>query len=405
MSYDLDDILSSQTARISMTSDGVSSEESTFTPFLVSHKERWWNVSGHKPPYVTTLDYTVHRAHQKPSGMAQYGIGNPETGDSWRAVFEPAIGDLRGLLGLVAQDPDYYLYWTQIQNELILKAGQAQFQAPVFIMEFRKTVDFVYDLGRRARTVAFYLRSIGRGASRTRSVKRSVFLEFGRAYEGLLDLLADGWMAWRYCLLTGLMDAEDMGETAAQLMTSNSTRYERSVRSPGARGGNLSSFDPNLLILPGWPNGRHEGRGTWSCKMKAWSVTAPSTNSLNGSLRMIHSLGLNPISVAWEMTTLSWLTDWALNLDDYFRGQTALLGVTVVDSGMSTLQAIKGDIVFIPEAPTDGNRFGVTFDASIYNRYAISLDYNWAPSPVMEIINPRRLLDAVSLLKILSRSK
>lgn len=405
MSYELDDIVSSFTVKTSLVQGGVSSSETSSTPYLSSHKERWWNISGHKPPYVYTLDYTVHRVSQTPSGMASYGSSNPESGDSWQVSFNPVIGDLRGLLGLVAQDPDYYLFWTQIQNELILKAGQSQFQAPVFILEFRKTVDFVYDLGHRAKAASHYLKRLRKQLLRSGVTKRTVFAIYGQSAEGIVDLLADGWMAWRYCLCTGLMDAEDMGRTAAQLMTSNSTRYERTVRSPNARSGTIPYIDPEVLNLPGWPVGQFETKGRWSCKFKAWAVTAPSTNSLNGSLRLIHSLGLNPISVAWEMTTLSWLSDWALNLDDYFRGQTALLGVTVVDSGMSSFQAAKGDIVFTPQWPVDGNRFGVSFTASVYNRYAISLDYNWVPTPVMDIINPQRLFDAVSLLKILSRSK
>lgn len=362
-------------------------------------------MSGHKPPYTTTLDYTVHRAVQRPSGPASYGVGDPEEGDSWQASFLPVIGDLRGLLGLVTQDPDYFLYWTKAQNELVLKVGQAQFQAPVFIMEFRKTVDFVYDLGRRARTAYSFLKKLPRRELRTRASKRSVFLLFGQSFEGLLDLLADAWMAYRYCLLTGLQDAEDMGETAAQLMTSNSTRHERFSRNPGTRSGQIPDFNPDLIHLPGWPNGRFEGRARWACTTKAWCTTVPSANSLSGSLRMIHTLGLNPLSIAWEMTTLSWLTDWALNLDDYFRGQTALIGVSVIDSGMSSFQSIKGDTVFTPTAPTIGNRFSVAFEASIYNRYAVSLDYNWVPNPVMEIINPQRLFDTVSLLKTLTRNK
>jgi len=401
-----DMIVPSATKQTIHYSNGSTVSETTTTQHLSSFRNRWWMRSGHKPPYVQTLYYTVHRGRQTVMGGGHYRWGPTESSpDWWEVHFAPHLVDLYGLIASCgADDMDSYYYRQKAVNELILKAGQSQFQLPVFLAEFGEMIDFVYDLAKRAQAARRYIRNVPRRYHRDLSVRRNVAQFYGRDIEDVIDLLSEAWLAWRYCLLTGLMDAEDLGETAAHLHQLTPGRVDRISRNPRSRSGPASSvnFD-SLLYLPGTPTGTVSGKARWTSRVSAWATITQAVEPFQGSLSLLHSLGLNPLSVAWELLPLSFVADWAINFDEYFQSQTALLGKGILDAGIGILNTVEGTVVFQPYAPTSGPPVKVGFNVEMYNREPLSLDYEWLPTPVGKILNMDRVRDTAALLKVLSK--
>lgn len=404
---DTNDLIVPSSAKVVLHyADGSVVSETTVLNYLSSFRNRWWLRSGHKPPYGQTLDYTVHRGRQSAISGGFYSWGPTESSaDRWEATFTPHLVDLYGLIASCgADDVDSYYYRQNAVNELILKAGQSQFQLPVFLAEFGKTIDFVHDLARRAQAARRFIRNTPRMFYRDLSVRRNVAQFYGRNVESVLDLLSEAWLVWRYCLLTGLMDAEDMGETAAHLHQLSPGRVDRIVRNPKSRSGPAKSINfDSLLYLPGAPSGSVSGKARWTSKVKAWATITQAVEPFQGSLSLLHSLGLNPLSVAWELIPLSFVADWAVNFDDYFRSQTALLGKGVLDAGIGILNAVEGTVVFRPQFPTSGPPTQVSFRVELYTREPLALSYEWLPTPVGSILNMDRVRDTAALLKVLSK--
>jgi len=67
-----------------------------------------------------------------------------------------------------------------------------------------------------------------------------------------------------------------------------------------------------------------EGEATESCRVKLWG-------RVTGDLFIASNLGLiNPLSIAWELTTFSFVLDWLVPIGAMLQSLTATMGVTFV---------------------------------------------------------------------------
>jgi len=139
------------------------------------------------------------------------------------------------------------------------------------------------------------------------------------------------WLSWAYGwrpLLSDIFSGVELIQKGfrEKYLLFNVTR---TITIPRSSADFISGQSPSLLTF--------EGKGTESCRVKFWAM-------VTSDLSVLNSLGLiNPLSLAWELTRLSFVVDWALPVGMWLESLSATLGITFV-AGCRTYE-IYGDIV------------------------------------------------------------
>lgn len=122
---------------------------------------------------------------------------------------------------------------------------------------------------------------------------------------------------------------------------------------------------------------------------------------VTSSIHALSELGLiNPLSIAWELTTLSFVVDWLIPIGDWLQSLTAMAGTTVIDA--HCVHAVNGSAVAKHENPGSGYAIlgtmpRVKLEYMCMQRWV----YNSAPIPLPYVRNPmstKHLATAVALL-------
>lgn len=374
--------------------------ESVPLTYLSSYNNRYWSTQSR--PYVNTLPYTVERGYYPvQSGWVQSTDPSAEGGarlisplalDSWafQSYQNPSGFDVVDRL-------------TKAQNDAILKAGESRFSTIEFAAEFGKTVDFVRDLAILALNWKRTLSRLLRDQRNSLRVRRQIGASFNKDVSGVLDTLFDGWMVWRYCILTSMMDAEDMAAAAADQLYGH-IGVERIRKRPQAGSVFTRSWanQPNVGVITcfGATNIQQlvNVRADYSYVIRVWIVLSNDTSGAGG---ILHRWGLNPIEAAWNLVPMSFVADWALGIGDYLAGQTALLSKTIIDAGWGVESRLTLTVTAPGmTGPTWESPIRVTGRSSHYQRQPWQPVYEYRIAHgLSEALNWKRLLDSAAILR------
>lgn len=380
---------------------GTSQTSSDFASCTSSFKDKLWQTQPR--PYQGTLSYTCNRGvtravkwwEQSTDPASEYGtkIGLYPTIDLF------GLQQYRGGSGI---DIDAAL--TRAKNECIMKAGEHRFNSIEFAAEFGKTVETMRDLAILALNWKKMLARLHRSQLESVGVRLQVGHSFNKDVSGLLDTLSNAWMVWRYSICTSMMDVEDIVAASHEQFRSVRTGTKRLKRRPQA----------GLSTSRTWTNQPSMGlvniygatymqklvsvRVDYSYIPCVWIKVAEDVSS-GGSI--FHRWGLNPVEVAWNLTPMSFVADWSLNIGDYLAGQTALLGKTVLDAGFGVEERLALIATNTGMAgPSWETPLRAVGNISFYNRepWTPAFEYQMAQS-ASDALNWKRLLDAASIFR------
>lgn len=112
---------------------------------------------------------------------------------------------------------------------------------------------------------------------------------------------ADVWMSYRYALMPLVYSARDISELLAKkdnLYKTVRRRFDAEIKNP-----KIPEESCFYTITHGGITANIMAKGRWD----------------TSNLKMIGQVGLNPLTTAWELTTLSFVADWFINFGDYLN--------------------------------------------------------------------------------------
>lgn len=375
-------------------------------------KERWWQRSPSKP-WVYTLPYTVvrHRAWVQPyTWIATYAPNWGGTSRIWEGTCAAvdqatAHGDL--------YSPEFSNAATTLEdsakNGCFDRIADTKWNTPVFFAELSKSTELVSSFAHKVDEGA---RILFRSARSPKKAMRALKRTFGKYAQGFkappgTSDAAKLWLQWRYAVQTGVLDIQNAATTTASLLLDKSNQQSQRVscsRSTAFQLGDRVTADSSWgrsigLGLSLGENVTHRLSRYGQVHAKAW-ITVERENSF---LTDANQLGLlNAPLVIWELTPLSFVADWILDVGSFLDRCTAGIGFRVSAGGSSVLRQISGEHkldvfryyvyasrVYTGEAPT--------YETSVYNRWPwVDPKPIWTPKLRM---TTNRWLDAASLIR------
>ena len=205
---------------------------------------------------------------------------------------------------------------------VIRKTQTASWNISVFIAEFSEATKMILNTARTIYSVARALKK-----RRFREANRKLGLR--KTPEGVTGKFSSDWLAYRYGWAPLVGDAHSAAETLADLIHNRRQMF---------RVQHTSSEDlPE--IDSGWSN---IGSSSLFFDLTRKERTRKSGRVLvrqgyvfevtNPNLALANQLGLtNPLVVAHELVTLSFVADWFFNIGNYLEALTAFQGLTMRD--------------------------------------------------------------------------
>lgn len=387
-------------------------ENDTYEPRIYYTKKRWGTTTPSRP-YTLTNEYRVERAFSKASSYTADTVNYPPYWDE-----NTKSGTY------LAVDLESALYWAQFTPELtdrceaaLIEAQNAcfdqlagqQWNVPVFLGELKKTTDFVSSFASAIDRGARYIGTAVANTRRTRRALARALGNFGKGYKAPPNAsggVAGLWLQWRYAVETGVMDIESAAKTTADLLLQN--RYEG--RTCEATRTNAFSLADVHRSDDEW--GREIGLGlslgayqhhylTRDCVFtaKAWFTAFQRNNYLTDA----NQLGLiNAPAAIWELTALSFVADWIVDVGNFLERCTAGIGYEIRAGGVSRFRRIAGyhyvrtsTYMVLSKSFTSGD--DPLYEASVYQR-----DPWDNPSPTWNPkfrMSTKRWIDAAALLR------
>jgi hypothetical protein len=375
------------------------------------HKKRWWDRSSSRP-YHATLPYSVERFRTVVSEYRFDAAYKAYWGGDYRveAGFYQSV-DVDAALGYT-----YSPEISEIADELLSNAQNACFDniagavwnAPVFFAELHKTGEMVNRWAKAISDSALFVEKYGSPRRALKALRKrcgSYLKGYRKPKSGVTSDLASFWLQWRYAVQTGVQDVRQAAQTTADLLLPS----RQEVRVTQTRSGVVemssvvcadSAWGRNIglgLSLGG--NIEHLLSRAGHVEAKAW-FTAVRKNSF---LTDANQLGLLNFPLAvWELSFLSFVVDWVLDVGNYLERATAAAGFDLLDGGYQVFRRVSGihSVRIYDHFHYETRGFiseGGTYEASRYNRSPWSYPTPvWTPKLRM---NTNRWLDAASLLR------
>lgn len=354
-------------------------------------------------PYTSTLNYTSLRGSQLPKAFsieAPADVINPArscAGSCGVNLFPLLYPE--GFAQLCEVDVERMA--RDVNNDLLDELAGNQFQSPVWLAELGKTGEAVHSLAERARVTAKWLSGLKPSSWRKLVIRKETALRVRGSGlpDQILSRLGDAWMVWRYSICTTLLDVEDAIKTYVDVnhQVDGYTRVQARKRRSGSSFINATAPDnPYLLNIIGSFHAHATVRFLVDCVVKGWAHAKIS----DPNLRYVHHLGLNPLSVAWELLPGSFIADWALNVGSWLNNLSSTLGLSIRDGGIGTSIAVKGTTTQYHDG---GSSVAVSWNVDSYNRVRSIPANRWSLSDTP--MNYKRWLDAASIFRSLGESR
>lgn len=379
-------------------------------PVTSSSKRRWWERSASRP-YHATLPYTVERFRTANTNY-RYDATHVSSRVREEYGYYQAV-DMGAALGYT-----YSSGISDLATEMLEKAQNACFDAlagqvwntPVFFAELHKTGELVTDWANKISSGAGLLWKHRNPQVAIKALRKQCN-RYLRGYRppkrSVSQDAASFWLQWRYAVETGMMDVANAARTTADLLLDKSNQV--TARITQTRSGVVDLGD---MIVSDEAWGRNIGLGlglgenvthrlsrVGHVEAKAW-FDAVRTNSF---LTDANQLGLlNAPTIIWELTPMSFVADWVLDVGSFLERTTAGAGYNLVNGGFQVFKRVAGrhKVVLYFYHATPVRLFqseGASYEASRYNRSAwVNPTPVWTPKIRM---NTERWLDAASLIR------
>lgn len=375
-------------------------------------KDRIGNVSSVKP-YIHTLDYDVTRFDGQAESSsyvivytAEFGGGdNVKTGMYAAVSRDAAMGFLYTPQLSALADELAASAWNAALDQL----GGEKFNTLVFLAELNKSTDLVTSFAQKVdRGTKILMSSIRRPAVAFRQMKKA-FGKYSRGFKAPngTGSVAKLWLLWRYAVQTAMLDVQNAARTAASLLRDNESLVDISImirRSGAVDLGVMQVSDESWgrqigINLSLGSNVTHTLSRVGQVHAHAWI----KANRRNSFLADANQLGLlNLASAAWELTPLSFVADWILDIGSYLERASAAIGVDIIDAGTDVLRKVGGQHGLVINSiygvvSRDFSGEAARYESSSYIRRR-KTDYNpvWTPAFRM---STNRWLDAAALIR------
>jgi hypothetical protein len=252
----------------------------------------------------------------------------------------------------------------------------------------------------RAQTAAYVAETLNRMSGIIKAFKKRNFGALRRYFRGdipskMLKTLTDEWLKLQYALRPLMSDIH------GAVTSLEKTPYDEYIVTVKATSKRLIK-DKVFVDKP--TNGSHNAHYSVDVDYAAKSFVRIDLQPENAALIMAAKLGFtNPAYLAWELTKLSFVVDWALPLGDYFSQFDALAGWNVKGYSQSNLLKISakpaGHGFTIPGSyPCASNYKGSYFRVSLGRTCGATVPFATLPS-VKNPFSKSHIMSALALLR------
>lgn len=352
-------------------------------------------VFGRKPkPLPLTTDYEMLSMSATPARYDKYVVNSPADGGTQvKYVGLPTLT----MAARVAASHD-----TSMRNAAIAALNSAirkgQWNSGVFLGELRETsrlfVDTVLSLARFLGSIRKFrrIRTYTRERGRTRRKTQTVYKASWRGVEKTASSLGGLWLLYRYGILPAIADLRD----SFQLLRKHLNAFDgrTSVKSPPrtARSTVLRRLNPGTVIT-------EMSTRTW---FKAWFTPPSSYSQLLA--HFADQLGLqSKAQIAWELTTLSFVVDWFVDIGGYLEALNQPAGFTILTVEENHFTRISqtidpnGTYTTASKSTVSSSGGRSTEDVVKWSRYTVPYPVPRRPGFSPDL-NPKRITDALALL-------
>lgn len=348
-------------------------------------KRTWLNQP---KPYTKTLPYSDLKTIWEGSDVDMWWDRKCLNGTWYRTTFRGGAGTWGDSTFGKSQCEAHSMPSAASAQLAVLEALQeAKWNFPVFAAEVTKTANLVTETARK----------LARGLTLLKQRKWRKLLKHFKLREPAGP--RDAWLSYRYGWIPLISDVGAAAEAAASTLVDRpptlfikkrGRRSESVTRSIGEGSvlGVRSGF-PSRLIA--------EKEFTVCTDSAAWLLVEARAPAL----MTLEQFGLaNPALVAWELLPFSFVADWFVGIGDYLAAQTATLGVTVLDGGVSQLSVRTYWSRVVGIAPVNGVVGGITPRGWVQSRKYQRSTWSGSPPPLQlgSGLNMKRFADSAALL-------
>lgn len=292
-----------------------------------------------------------------------------------------------------------------LQSRLVEKMKGAQWNAPVFIAEARKTADMVVSTATTIWSVWKNLRKgkydlaleelgiIDNNVKRAR-LKRQWYYETYRKSPD--KAAANAWLQSQYGWIPLLSDVKSAAEVLASMVHDDRATFRVKVRS--------KETQDRLREVPfsGQPfigDGKVSIKEHWTDSAQYVVHYRPSDLYRYGQIGL-----LNPAMVMWELLPFSFVADWFVPIGDYLNGLDAGIQFTFEKGLYSRKTSVHGEVIRCDGGILEGN--------SSYSRTLVYAQKMGAiPTPSLSglafqpYLNAKRITSAIALIRQVTTRK
>lgn len=298
--------------------------------------------------------------------------------------------------GVVAGNPHCYKFGVELpaQSELtnliseskqdfLTKLKAQKVNLSVAVGERKQTYKMITGLATSLSSTAPLVTQM---ASRNRKVsegaaRKFVRLVLGQSMSAASKKAANILLAYKYGLKPLLNDIQGLAEEVARIEMEKDSiltlRHKAKLSRPASK------------ELPGRYLASQTGTTDVTCYARY----------KRGPLANASTLGLtNPASLAWELTTLSFVLDWAIGVGDFLNRIDATLGLTFIDGGVTIFE--KYEMVTVSST----NESGYVVNARAVSKFIGCRRSVWNDFPSLalpSVKNPLKFGNAMSALALI----
>lgn len=279
---------------------------------------------------------------------------------------------------------------TAAKNRCLEAVGEAKWNLALFVAESDQVVDMIAST---ARTLSEAYKAVRKGKFKKAARALGIDVPTGKA--------RNSWLAYRYGWMPLLGDVASAAEAAASVLYNKPEEQRVLCRGPKGETSSvtrLGTSDTQYLHGSGLASSRRDVYKLERTETKAWLKVRCKSRAL----MRLEQFGLaNPLALAWELVPFSFVADWFMGIGDYLNAQTALLGLEVLDGGVSTLSTRRLSSQRLTPAANGTQKWtGLEPSYTVESRKYVRAYWSGSvPAPEIDInLNPKRILDSAALI-------
>lgn len=209
------------------------------------------------------------------------------------------------------------------RNKALLELKDQTVNLSLAFKERQKTVDLVTDAVRNAIKITKRVKQILRNPKRLRALRSSL--------KGKWKEMPEAWLLYRYGIVPTMLDAYGAVEALEKRDNGTYERYKVTIR-----GKSTTVLPPKLVSHEVTAYGRYFTLSDtvidrWMLTSKYGARVRYDAALTNVTYLRLSEVGVtNPLEVAWELLTFSFVADWFLSIGDWCSAVDATLPFTFI---------------------------------------------------------------------------